>query len=602
MTEPDTHVFSVDLRGLVDLLSHHLYSSPRVYVRELMQNAVDATTARRVLDPTAPAAITMTVTDDGLRVDDDGIGLTEPEVHRLLATIGGSSKRDGIEAARGDFLGRFGIGLLAGFVVASRIRVVTRSAREPDAGCVEWLAEDDGTYTVRRLSEDERRTPGTTVHISPRAGMAEWFQPRRVVELAREYGALLPFDVTVVANGDAVTINEAPVWSVDHPHPTARRIALNDHCEKLLGFTPLDVIDLDVPAAGVRGVAYVLPNHAAANQRALSRVYLKGMLLTEATDTLLPDWAFFLRAVVDVTGLRPTASREHLYEDDALTAVREALGESIRDWLTGLAASEPDRLARFIGVHHLGVKALARHDSRLLELMLPWLPFETTNGRTDLVGFAKTHRPVYVTQTVEEFRQVSQIAAAAGLGVVNGGYTYDRELVLSLPSVLPDVTVVPLDGDIVAAGLDPVDPDRAASLRPFLDLARTTLEASSIDVVVREFHPVTVPALYLDDRDAAHERGRAETAAEADDLWSGILESLTSTTARARLVLNDRNPLVRRVAALKDARLAATAVESLYGQALLTAQHPLSTKDAAMLNRSFLTLLTHVTRDGGDAA
>jgi molecular chaperone HtpG len=88
--------FQVDLRGVVDLLSHHLYASPRVYLRELLQNAVDAITARQLAEPEAPALVSIEppeLTGDGtLRVSDSGIGLTESEVHELLATIGRSFK------------------------------------------------------------------------------------------------------------------------------------------------------------------------------------------------------------------------------------------------------------------------------------------------------------------------------------------------------------------------------------------------------------------------------------------------------------------------------------------------------------------------------
>src|ERR1051325_6454500 len=91
------HNFQVDLRGLVDLLSHHLYSSPRVYVRELLQNAVDAVTARLALEPDGPTAIRIQTDGSTLRIDDPGIGLTESDVHRFLATIGRSSKRDDLE-------------------------------------------------------------------------------------------------------------------------------------------------------------------------------------------------------------------------------------------------------------------------------------------------------------------------------------------------------------------------------------------------------------------------------------------------------------------------------------------------------------------------
>ena len=91
--------FQVDLAGMVDLLSRHLYSGPEAYLRELIQNAVDAVTARLAVDPDAEARIRLStdVDEQGrsvLQVTDTGIGLTAAEASELLATIGRSSKRD----------------------------------------------------------------------------------------------------------------------------------------------------------------------------------------------------------------------------------------------------------------------------------------------------------------------------------------------------------------------------------------------------------------------------------------------------------------------------------------------------------------------------
>ncbi|EMF01354.1 HSP90 family protein [Streptomyces mobaraensis NBRC 13819 = DSM 40847] len=584
------HTFQVDLRGLVDLLSHHLYSSPKVYLRELLQNAVDAITARRAEQPGAPATVRLHADGGRLRVEDSGIGLTEADVHDLLATIGRSSKRDGLESARSEFLGQFGIGLLACFVVAEEIRVVSRSARTPGAPPVEWTARDDGSYTVRTLDDEARPEPGTTVYLAARRGSEDWLAEERVLALAKDFGSLLPHDVRV---GDTPVTDRPPVWERAYPNPSARRVALARHCHELFGFSPLDAIELDVPVAGVRGVAYVLPQAVSPGRRGGHRVHLKGMLLTDRADELLPEWAFFVRCVVDTDSLRPTASRESLYDDDRLAAVREALGERIRDWLAELAAGDQERLRQFLSVHHVGVKSLARHDADMLRTMLPWLPFETSDGQLTLEEFAQRHRTVHFTRTVEEFRQVAPIAAAQGVGVVNGGYTFDGELVEMLPRVRPGTTVAELDAETVTAHLDHVEPGDELALADFLAAARARLDALGCDVVLRSFLPVTVPALHLDDRAARHERARAEEESKADDLWSSILGSLRDEAPRARLVLNHLSPLVRRVGALadRDRDLAGTAAEALYGQALLMAQRPLRPADSALLNRAFLGLL-----------
>ena len=596
------HTFQVDLRGLVDLLSHHLYSSPKVYLRELLQNAVDAITARRAEQPAAPARVRLYTQPGALRVEDTGGGLTEADVHTLLATIGRSSKRtdgiaDGIQEVRSDFLGQFGIGLLACFVVAERIRVVSRSARTPDAAVVEWTASDDGSYTVRTLPQEARPEPGTTVHLVARAGAGEWLAPERVLTLARDFGSLLPYDVRV--GDEAVTDLPAP-WDRSYPSPANRRVALARHCHELFGFTPLDSIELNVPLAGIRGVAYVLPSAVSPAQRATHRVHLKGMLLTERAEQLLPDWAFFVRCVLDTDSLRPTASRESLYEDETLAAVREALGTRIRSWLTELAAGDPERLAAFLSVHHLGVKSLARHDKEMLRTMLPWLPFETTDGQLSLEEFAQRHPVVHFTRTVEEYRQVAPIASAQGVGVINGGYTYDSELVEALPKVRPGTVVAELDADTVTAHLDAVEPAEELALAGFLAAARAKLDPLGCDVVLRSFHPLSVPALHLDDRAARHEQARAEAEEHADDLWAGILGSLRDSAPRARLVLNHLNPLILRISSLASPELIGTATESLYGQALLMAQRPLRPADSALLNRSFIGLLEWATHTNSE--
>ena len=145
--------FQVDLRGIVEILSSHLYSSPRVYVRELIQNARDAIIASGscpVTPPDGHAPIELVVDDAArtLTVRDYGVGLTEADARELLSTIGASSKREQILQSRRDYLGQFGIGLLSCFLVADEIVVRSRSARTVVASTMRWIGHGDGTFTV----------------------------------------------------------------------------------------------------------------------------------------------------------------------------------------------------------------------------------------------------------------------------------------------------------------------------------------------------------------------------------------------------------------------------------------------------------------------
>jgi HSP90 family molecular chaperone len=581
------NAFHVDLRGIVDLLSRHLYSSPRVYVRELLQNAADAITARRAADPSAPATVRLEVTGGVLRVHDSGIGLTEAEVRDLLATIGRSSKRDELGFARHEFLGQFGIGLLSGFLVADEIHVETRSVT--GAPTVSWTGRADGRYEVAGAAR-ERAEAGTTVTLRARRDAAEWVLGRTVAELAAQYGSLLPIEVTV--DGVAVT-GEGPPWLRAYASPESRRAALLEYGRRLHGFTPFDVVDLEVPEAGLTGVAFILPSPANPTVRGAHRVYLKRMLLAERAEGLLPEWAFFARCVVDAAELRPTAGREALYEDDLLEHTREELGRRLREWLIRLAETDPEGLRGFLRLHHLGVKALALHDDDMLRLVDRWLEYETSAGPMTLAQFRTRHPGGRYTSSVDEFRQLSAVSGAQGVGLVNGGYVYDGDILARLPRIDPEARLDRLDPAELATHLGPVAPAAELAARPVLAAAARALDPLGCEVVLRDFDPASLPALYLTSRTAEQQAGLREAKEAADGLWADVLGAMerSERTERPRLVLNHRNPLARRILTLPDPALAATAVEALYGLALLHGHHPLRAADTAAVNRSFLGLL-----------
>ncbi len=570
--------FQVDLRGVVDLLSHHLYGSPRVYVRELLQNAVDAITARGE----GPGRVDLQpLPNGGLSCSDTGIGLTEAEVHELLATIGRSGKRDELGFARHEFLGQFGIGLLSCFLVTDQVEVVTRAAGQHT---VRWIGYSDGRYAVS-AAESERDEVGTTVTLAPRRGAEHWLTAPTVLELARLYGEMLPVEVRV---GDELITTGPPPWQ----RPD-RAGELRGYARQHLGLDPFDAIELRVPAAGLTGVAFVLPIPANPAARAGHRVYLKRMLLTESAGDLLPEWAFFARCVIDTTELRPTASREALYEDSLLAEVRDELGTQLRDWLVRLAATAPGRLTEFLQIHHLGVKAMALHDDEMLRLVERSWPVETNMGRMTLAEFGQRFGTLRYSPSTDQFRQLAAVAAAQDIALINGGYVYDSEIIQRLAEVDREIDAERLDAGDLATRFDAVDPGLELALRPFLRAAQQAMDALGCEVILRSYQPAGLPALYLVDRAAAfHEQLRA-TKKKVDPIWADVLAAIDSgeQDMRPQLVLNYANPLVRRIAALPEPALVALAAQALYGQALLLGYHPIRPADATLLNQSFLGLL-----------
>jgi molecular chaperone HtpG len=585
--------FGVDLRGIIELLSQHLYSSPRVYVRELLQNAIDAITARGE----GPARIVIEPaeqTGDGtLRISDTGIGLTEDEVHTLLSTLGRTSKRDELGFARQDFLGQFGVGLLSCFLVADEIRLVSRSAKGGPA--VRWIAEANGTYEVT-ADESARTEAGTTVTLVPRRDAEHWLQHDMVTALAKEFGELLPAEVLV--GQERLTRPELP-WS-RRPGESGEDFSdrLSTYCEKTFGFRPFEVLPLDVPPVGLTGAAFVMPDAAHPGSRQAHRIYLKRMLVGDSVEGLLPDWAYFVRCAVNTSALRPTASREALYQDEALLAVRDELGGVVKDWLVRLGATEPDRATRLLGKHQLGMKSVALIDDELLRLVEHWLPFETTDGHVTLRQFRRKYASILYTPDVDEFRQLAPVAQAQGLGLLNAGYAYDAELMKRLTEVDGKAAARRVAPGELLATMQDADPLIEADLRASLNLAGAVLDRHDCEAVPREFDPVSLPALLITDADRERVRDTEQIGEQSDPLWAELLGQLSepTSTASQQLVLNTRNPLVRRLSELTDRALAELTVESLYVHALLQSRRPMRPKDTAALNRSFLDLLDRAVR------
>ena len=204
--------FKVNLGGMIELLSGHLYSSPNVFVRELLQNCTDAIHVRADKDSDfdlKTAVVEIEVTEDEQIIfRDNGTGLNEEEIHRFLSVIGQSSKFD-IEKgqAQGDYIGRFGIGLLSCFMVTDTIIVRTVSFRSPDI-TLEWRGHADGTYTITELSE--KRPVGTEIILRQdghKTDTADYYHADEISNLVFYYGLFLQFPIYMILGGEKTRLN-----------------------------------------------------------------------------------------------------------------------------------------------------------------------------------------------------------------------------------------------------------------------------------------------------------------------------------------------------------------------------------------------------------
>ena len=310
------HNFQVNLAGLIDLLSNHLYSNPGVFIREVLQNAADAITARKRLGHQfSPRIHVETYSNHTISIQDNGIGLTREEMIKFLASIGSTSKKDELDGAD-DFIGQFGVGLLSCFIVSDEIVLLTRSALDGES--LEWRGRPDGTYQIRKL--DHEVPIGSTVYLKAKPEYEELFEYWQLKGLLQKYGKYLDVRLTLLDEGLEETLSEERL-----PWKLGREEAAQ-FVEDETGSRPLDIIPLSSTLGGLEGFAAILPYTVNVQEKKRHRVYLKNMLLSEEVSDLLPNWAFFVDAYVNTTSLKPTASRESFQKNDLFDHCRRSSG------------------------------------------------------------------------------------------------------------------------------------------------------------------------------------------------------------------------------------------------------------------------------------
>ena len=586
---PEPFVFKVNLGGMIDILANHLYSSPDVFIRELLQNGTDAISGRRLLDPTFnQGKITIRVTPgESITFTDNGTGLTEAEIHQFLAVIGQSSKRD-LETGRilDDYIGRFGIGMLSCFMVTDEILLRTRSVKEPDKA-YEFQGRPDGTYSITET--DTADVPvGTRILIQTKAGAEQYFDEETVTRLVRYYGLPLPFPVMLESeDGTQSRINEMiPAGSNarDSVMALGREIFESD----FLGYIPLE------SKSGLfSGVAYILPHAVSLHAKTHHRIYLKNMLLTEDGESILPKWSGFLRCFLNTQKLRPTASRENFYEDDLLAQARDELSACISEYLIGLSAKNPPLLEDIIRIHIMAIKSMASEDETFFRTFIPFIRFETNMGELTGKELLSRHDPISFTTDINQFHRTSALMLSQGQLLVNACYVYDASLLRMLQDYEPELIIYPLELVTFDEFLEEPGGDAQKEAAELLHIAEPLFRKFDCDAALKAFSPSQLPVFYMLDDNAQTLREIRHSQENSHELFSSMLNAFAEEIgpARAAFYLNWRNPLIKRLARLQDAEKVRVCLEILYVQALLTGRFPMQGNEMSLLNDNLIQLI-----------
>jgi molecular chaperone HtpG len=370
MATPETHGFQAEVKQLLHLMIHSLYSNREIFLRELISNASDAADRLRFEaianpeylkdDPELAIRIEFDAGAGTLTVSDNGIGMSRDEVVQQLGTIARSGTAEFVKRLSGDqredvnLIGQFGVGFYSAFTVADRVEVLTHRAGLPAAEGVRWESTGDGEFTVETIERPER---GTRVTLHLREDAKEFADDARLRLLIRKYSDHIAFPVLMRKSGagDAPeeTVNAArALWTrpktelKDDDYKEFYRHIAHDFAD------PLAWSHNRVEGKRVYTSLLYVPGRAPFDlwnrekPRGL-KLYVRRVFILDDATQFLPLYLRFMRGIVDCDGLSLNVSRELLQQDPEVDAIRSGLTKRVLDMLDKLAADEPEKYKTF---------------------------------------------------------------------------------------------------------------------------------------------------------------------------------------------------------------------------------------------------------------
>ena len=404
----DTHPIHLHVPGVLKLLSEHLYSDPRIALRELIQNAHDSCLRRMAEDPNLPSDyhptidIRINLDNRTLSIIDNGSGLTPEEIHQYLATIGRgytSELRQRLEFGSHNeaqnLIGQFGLGLLSAFLVAERLVIDTRSYQQ-GAGAYTWESTGNAEY---KLWEAPDQNIGTSYTLYLKVDGEYLLNERLVGETVRLYANYLQIPITLNGNPMPVNAMTAP-WYNDSSRDDYLQF-VNEHTEWHAPLSILPLVNLvdevqvtdrsqDVVLTPLRGVLVIPPSTTVSlREYGMVTVYIRRMFITDSELDLLPHWARFVTGIIDSPALTPTASRESIRHDEAFYSIQRALEDQLLDHFQILAREYPKNWQQIIEAHSDLFKGWALESPNLFDIVADQIAFATNEGDLPLAEIAE---------------------------------------------------------------------------------------------------------------------------------------------------------------------------------------------------------------------
>ena len=427
----EKHGFQAEVRELLKLMIHSLYSHREIFLRELISNASDANDKLRFL-ALSDASLYEGATELQIWVDhdaekntitirDNGIGMTRDEAIAHLGTIAKSGTAEFFSRLTGDqqkdsqLIGQFGVGFYSAFIVADEVEVYTRKAGVAANDGVRWASKADGDFTVEAAVLPER---GTRIVLHLKDAAKEFADAWRLRSLVRRYSDHIAFPVSMRKEGEA-TLDWEPVNQAKALWTRARSDITDEEYREFYQHVAHDFAE---PLAwshnkveGKREYTSLLYVPARAPfdlfQRDATRglkLYVRRVFIMDDAEQFLPLYLRFVRGVLDSNDLPLNVSRELLQQDSEVEAMRTALTRRALDLLGKLAKDEPEKYAAFWKEFGAVLKEGVGEDSGNRERILPLLRFASTHDESDA---PTTTLPDYVARMKTGQQRIYYIVA-----------------------------------------------------------------------------------------------------------------------------------------------------------------------------------------------
>jgi molecular chaperone HtpG len=412
----ETLGFQTEVKQLLHLMIHSLYSNKEIFLRELISNASDAADKLRfeavsdstLLEDDAELEIRIEFDKEAgtLSITDTGIGMSREEVIDHLGTIAKSgtgeflSKLSGDERKDATLIGQFGVGFYSSFIVADRVELFTRRAGLPASEGVHWESAGEGEFSVENIDKTER---GTTVVLHLREDDKEFADGFRLRNLVRRYSDHIGFPVKMfeeqvppapVEEGEAEPEAKAPEFeTVNSARALWTRARTDVSEEEYKEFYKHISHDFQEPllwshnkVEGKREYTSLLYLPAKApfdmwNRDAPKglKLYVRKVFIMDDADQFLPLYLRFIRGVVDSGDLSLNVSRELLQQDAHVEAIRSALTKRVLDMISKLAKDDAEKYQAFWNEFGNVLKEGPAEDQANHEKLSPLFRFATTH-------------------------------------------------------------------------------------------------------------------------------------------------------------------------------------------------------------------------------